>query len=228
MHVSRRSFLAATATSLPAPLLAACAASPIRRPPDPPKLSNPMRVGFAISEGFNVMDMAGPWETFQDTMVGSEMPFQLCTVGPSREVVEGTGGLRVQPTVTYEDASQLDIVVVGAQKGGPELHAFLRAQASKARLVMSVCTGAFQLARAGLFVGKSATTHHDYYEKFAAEFPSVRLVRHVRFVDEGSICSSAGIASGIHLALHLVKRTCGEDVADATARYMEFINGERV
>ncbi len=225
MHLSRRTLLAASIATLPASLLGACAPRSLAAPTTPTTASGPRtrRVGFAISPRFTVIDTIGPWETFQDVKIGEECPFDLCTVGPSHDALEASGGLRVVPHWSYADAPPLDVIVVGAQTGGPALQAWLRARANDAALVMSVCTGAFQVARAGLFRGKSATTHHDYYDSFAETFPDVKLVRGERFVDEGSVCSAGGLTSGIDLALHVVKRFHGEAIANATARYMEFV-----
>jgi len=86
---------------------------------------------------------------------------------------------------------------------------------------MSVCTGAFQVARAGLLDGLKATTHHEFWDDFAKEFPGVALERGPRFVDNGHVATAGGLTSGIDMALHIVKRYFGEDVAAATARYME-------
>ncbi len=87
---------------------------------------------------------------------------------------------------------------------------------------MSVCVGALVLARTGLLNGKSATTHHDAYKQFANEFPTVHLVRGVRFVEEGNLATSGGLASGIDLALHVVERYFGRKVAEATAYNLEY------
>jgi transcriptional regulator GlxA family with amidase domain len=92
---------------------------------------------------------------------------------------------------------------------------------------MSVCTGAFNVAQAGLFDGKSATTHHDFYDTFEQLFPKVKLVRGPRFVDQGRVCSAGGLTSGINLALHVVERYHGTTVADTVAGYMEFARTER-
>ena len=87
---------------------------------------------------------------------------------------------------------------------------------------MSVCTGAFQLARAGLLEGIPATTHHDYFEDFAKEFPHIELRRGLRFVDSGRIATAGGLTSGIDMALHIVSRYFGVEAAEATATYMEY------
>ena len=86
---------------------------------------------------------------------------------------------------------------------------------------MSVCTGAFKLARAGLLKGIPVTTHHDYWDDFARQYPDIELRRGMRYVDSGRVASAGGLTSGIDLALHIVERYFGKVAAEATAVYME-------
>jgi transcriptional regulator GlxA family with amidase domain len=87
---------------------------------------------------------------------------------------------------------------------------------------MSVCTGAFVLANAGLLKGRAATTHHDFFDEFAKAFPDVTLRRGLRFVESGRIATAGGLTSGIDLALRVVERYFGREVAQTTATYMEY------
>jgi transcriptional regulator GlxA family with amidase domain len=87
---------------------------------------------------------------------------------------------------------------------------------------MSVCTGAFLLAKTGLLSGKAATTHHGAYQVLAMDFPDVQVKRGARFVDSGNLASSGGLSSGIDLALHVVERYHGREVARSTADQMEY------
>jgi transcriptional regulator GlxA family with amidase domain len=87
---------------------------------------------------------------------------------------------------------------------------------------MSVCTGAFVLARTGLLDGKRATTHHNSYAAFAAAFPKVDLVRGRRFVEHEHFATAGGLTSGIDLALRVVDRYLGKAGAGATANYLEY------
>ena len=100
--------------------------------------------------------------------------------------------------------------------------AWLRRVARRADLVMSVCTGAFVVAQAGLLDGKSATTHHGFFDDFEASFPATRLVRGRRFVEHERVATAGGLTSGIDLALRVVERYLGREAADATAEYMEY------
>ncbi len=179
-------------------------------------------VAVAISEGVTVIDFAGPWEVFQDTMAGDQMPFQLFTVGRKTETIEGSSGLKLVPDYTFANAPECKVVVVPAQKGSDALHEWLRKVAETADVTMSVCTGAFQLAKAGLLDGKSATTHHDFLDQLEKKFPKVKVERGVRFVEGEKISTAGGLSSGIDLALRVVERYFGRSAAEKTATYMEY------
>jgi transcriptional regulator GlxA family with amidase domain len=184
-------------------------------------------VAFAISEGVTVIDFAGPWEVFQDVMLGGsgenmEMPFQLFTVSEKTEPITGSAGLKLIPDYTFETAPQPKVVVVPAQRGSAALHEWLRKVSKTTDVTMSVCTGAFQLAAAGLLSGKSATTHHDYQDNLAKRYPNIEVRRGVRFVEGDKISSAGGLTSGIDLALRVVERYYGRQVAQTTADYMEY------
>jgi transcriptional regulator GlxA family with amidase domain len=151
-----------------------------------------------------------------------QMPFQLFTVSEKTEPLSGSAGLKLVPDYTFETAPAPKVVVVPAQRGSKALHAWLRKVSESADVTMSVCTGAFQLGKAGLLAGKSATTHHDFFEQFAKAFPDVNLKRGLRFVENEKISTAGGLSSGIDLALRVVDRYFGRDVAQATAFYMEY------
>jgi len=89
-------------------------------------------------------------------------------------------------------------------------------------VTMSVCTGAFLLARTGLLDGGKATTHHWFQDDLEREFKNLSVERGVRFVENGKTATSAAVASGTDLALHVVERHFGRDIAVATAEYMEY------
>lgn len=208
-------------------------------PAAPPKLPT-VKVAFVVSEGAVIIDFAGPWEVYQDVMLdgytgdmSESMPFELYTVAPTKAPVHTSGGLRnggghgdgmlVTPDYSFADAPVPDIVVIGAQPGGPGLSDWLRKVHAQHAIIMSVCTGAFRLADSGLLDGKSATTHHDYYDAFASKFPKVKLVRSVRYVEsDPTIYTAGGLTSGVDLALHLVALRYGDKAAEETAYMMEY------
>ncbi|HKR15560.1 MAG TPA: DJ-1/PfpI family protein [Pyrinomonadaceae bacterium] len=239
--MKRREFMSQTAgfsvaiaaTSLPNPMLINPESINSSSDASGSKLTPPAKgkipVAFAISEGATVIDFAGPWEVFQDVHIperGSshdeQMPFQLYTVAEKIETIVGSGGMKLVPDYTFDSAPQPKVVVVPAQRGGKALHAWLRKVVTSTDVLMSVCTGAFQLGHAGLLTGKSATTHHDFFDRFARDFPNVNLKRGMRFVEEERISTAGGLTSGIDLALRVVDRYYGREVAQTTAVYMEY------
>jgi transcriptional regulator GlxA family with amidase domain len=193
-------------------------------------------VAIAVSSAAQVIDFAGPWEVFADTLLPphdyknvaeKDLAFRVYHVGDETTVVTATGDMQVVPRYTFANAPRPDIVVVGAQIGSPALTSWLKAQQPTAEVIMAVCTGVFHLAKAGLLAGKSVTTHHFSYDRFEKAYPAVKLIRGPRFVDDGQICSSGGLSSGIDLALHIVERLHGKTAADRTAEYMEFVRSPR-
>jgi transcriptional regulator GlxA family with amidase domain len=184
-----------------------------------------VRVAFLLGEHANVIDTMGPWEVFQDaTVPDNHAPFELYTVAPTHDDVTMTGGLVVRPRYSVEDAPQPHVIVVPAQRSTEASRAWLRSAGSRTDVTMSVCTGAFQLARVGLLDGQAATTHHEFFDAFAKEFPGIELRRGLRFVDNGRVATAGGLTSGIDMALHVVSRYLGVEAASRTAAYMEYIS----
>lgn len=194
--------------------------------PLPVPASGEILVAFAVSSGATVIDFAGPWEVFQDVWYEADgrrrRPFKLTMVGPNTEPIRASGGMTIVPNYSYADAPQPHVIVVPAQSGSAELHAWLRSASTNAQVTMSVCTGAFHVAAAGLFDGVAATTHHDFYEAFAKRYPEIELIEGRRFVDNGRIASAGGLTSGFDMALHVVARYFGPAIAKQTADYMEY------
>src|SRR3712207_6182957 len=133
-----------------------------------PPTSGSIRVAVVISQGVNVIDFSGPWGVFESVMLpgrGNTMPFELFTVSDSTEVVNSGTGLQLKPNYSYADVPAPHIVVIPAQRGSDTMREWLRKVSATADVTMSVCTGAFHLARAGLLDGKEATTHHEFFDR---------------------------------------------------------------
>lgn len=189
-----------------------------------------IKVAFVLSEGANVMDIAGPWEVFQDTMLDDDkgtMPFVLYTVAASKAPLHTSGsgapGMTITPDYSFDDAPTPDIVVVGAQSGGLALREWIKRQHAADKTLLSICTGAFELANAGLLNGKPATTHHDYADTLHKAFPDIKLVREVRYVQaDPHTYTAGGLTSGIDLSLHIVAQYFGDKQAQRTADFLEY------
>ena len=193
-------------------------------PLKPPK-SGSITVAFPLSRGVIDIDFSGPWAIFGSVMLpGGDMtsPFHQYSVAETKAPLVTESGLTVVPDYTFETAPQPKVIVIPAQDASEAMLQWIRKSSVGADLTMSVCVGAIVLAKTGLLNGKSATTHHDAYKDFANEFPKVHLIRGVRFVEEGNMATSGGLASGIDLALHVVDRYFGRKLAEDTAYNLEY------
>jgi putative intracellular protease/amidase/YHS domain-containing protein len=195
-------------------------ANPLKPPPH-----GSIPVAFLISEGAVMIDFTGPWEVFQDVMAPGrgDHPFRLYTVSDSPSPIHASGGMKIVPDYTLENAPEPKVIVIPAQSQPSEATLeWIRKSTERADVTMSVCTGAFVLAKTGLLSGKAATTFHGAFLPFAREFPDVQLKRGARFVEDGNLATAGGLSSGIDLALHVVERYFGRDIAQKTAYELEY------
>jgi putative intracellular protease/amidase/YHS domain-containing protein len=195
-----------------------------QNPLKPPK-SGSIPVAYPLSRGVVDIDFTGPWAIFGSVMPpGGDMtsPFHQYSVAETKASLVTASGLTVVPDYTYETAPQPKVIVIPAQDSSEAMVQWIRKSSEGTDVTMSVCVGAFLLAKTGLLNGKSATTHHDAYKEFATQFPKVHVIHGVRFVDEGKLATSGGLAAGIDLAMHVVDRYFGRKLAEDTAYNLEY------
>ena len=181
------------------------------------------KVAIVVYDHMEILDFAGPGEVFQST--GD--PFEVYTVAEKAAPIVSQGFVRIVPDFTIDAAPRPDILVIpgGGTSGvlkSARLMEWIGRSAREAELTMTVCTGAFILARTGLLDGLQATTWHGAIDALRKAAPRVSVRENVRFVDNGKYVTTAGVSAGIDGALHVVARLLGEDTALATARYMEY------
>lgn len=181
-------------------------------------------VAIVVYDQVEILDFAGPMEVFTAAGNGA---FRVFTVAPTRAPVLSQGVLTVRPDFSVDDSPAPDILVLpgGDSRGFSRSEAgmaWVRKVAGQDELSMSVCSGAFILARLGLLDGRPATTHWGAVPRLRSAFPKVQVQTGVRFVDTGRIVTTAGVSAGIDGALHVVQRLLGDDVAWETARYMQY------
>lgn len=187
-------------------------------------------VAILIFDDVEVLDFCGPFEVFGVAGLRSagERPFSVYTVAEKMGPVIARNGLSINPGFTIADCPQADILLVpGGQGTRREIHNealvnWVREQAGRVELLLSVCTGALVLARAGLLEGLSATTHFRAFDELAALAPNTTLCPDQRYVDNGQIILSAGVSAGIDMSLYVVRRLLGEEQANETARHMQY------
>lgn len=220
-RVAKIGFIAAIALWITGQISAnAAEANPLK-----PPANGSIPVAFLISEGAVIIDFCGPWEVFRDVMVPGRQnhPFQLYTVSESTSPIRAGGGMKIVPDYTLANAPAPKVIVIPAQsEPSPATLEWIRKNSKNTDVTMSVCTGAFVLAKTGLLSGKSATTFHGAFGYFAVQFPDIHLKRGARFVEDGNLASAGGLSSGIDLALRVVERYFGREVAKQTAYNMEY------
>jgi transcriptional regulator GlxA family with amidase domain len=187
------------------------------------------RVGVLALDGVVVLDLGVPAQVFGAARgTDRQARYEVLTCTPGGGPVATAAGFRVIPDHGLELLETVDTVIVVGIQGDhlpdrvlthPDVLRALRAvhRQGRARLV-SICTGAFVLAEAGVLDGRPATTHWAYADRFGARYPDVKLDPDVLFVDDGDLLTSAGVAAGIDLCLHIVRRDQGSDVANRAAR----------
>jgi transcriptional regulator GlxA family with amidase domain len=194
----------------------------------------PHVVGIVIFPEVEVLDFAGPFEVFSVTRLNEERrreepsPFEVKLVAADPQPIVASGGLRLLADYDVDNCPRLDILVVSGGWGtrkeieNKRLIDWIATVGSQVETLTSVCTGSMLLGRAGLLDGLSATTHWRALEWMRDSFPKVTVDSNHHVVEEGRVLTSAGISAGIDMSLKVVARYCGEAVARATARHMEY------
>jgi putative intracellular protease/amidase/YHS domain-containing protein len=220
---SKQAILTILALLVPVAIFIAAAPTERANPLKPPT-EGPIPVAFVISNGAVVIDFCGPWEVFRDVSIpGKDAPFRLYTVSDKADPIRAGGGMKIVPDYTFANAPVPKVIVIPAQsEPSKAMLDWIRQSSKTTDVTMSVCTGAFVLAKTGLLSGKGATTFHAAFNTFAMNFPDIQLKRGARFVDNGNLATAGGLSSGIDLALHVVERYYGREVAEKTAYNMEY------
>jgi transcriptional regulator GlxA family with amidase domain len=220
-RVTKIGFIAATALWFLGQVSANAAEPNSLKPP----ANGSIPVAFLISEGAVIIDFCGPWQVFRDAAVPGrdDHPFRLYTVSDKTSPIQASGGMKIIPDYTFANAPASKVIVIPAQsEPSKAMLEWIRNASKNTDVTMSVCTGAFVLAKTGLLSGKSATTFHGAFGRFAMQFPDIELKRGARFVENGNLATAGGLSSGIDLALRVVERYYGREIAQQTAYNMEY------
>ena len=192
------------------------------------------RVGIIIFDDIEVLDFCGPFEVFSTTRLNEDKrreepsPFEVLLVAETSGPITTTGGMKVIPDCSFDTCPKLDVLVVpggwGTRKEmeNPRMLDWLRKRAAEVETLTSVCTGSMLLGFAGLLDGLQATTHWRSLDWMRDSFSAVRVRYDQHVVEDGRVVTSAGISAGIDMALKVVARYCGEQIARATAKHMEY------
>lgn len=186
-------------------------------------------LGLLAFDGMEVLDFAGPFEVFTvaDELRSGDL-LQVCTLGYRTQSIRCWNGLKLVADDIFPDAPLFDILVLPGGNGtralmqDEELLNWLQRHVATGRFILSVCSGALLLGKAGLLDCQDATTHHEVLKELAQVAPTARLKKDERFCDNGQIITSAGIAAGIDASLHFVRREWGDELGQQVRRYMEY------
>lgn len=201
-------------------------------------MKNKRNVGILIFDEVEVLDFCGPFEVFSITGRRDGLDcFNAYTIAELSNPVFARNKLSINPHHTIFDCPQPNILVIpGGYGTRKEMHNkvlidWIKSSSETAEMVISVCTGALLLAKAGLLENLAATTHHGAIELLRELAPNTKIVKE-RYIDNGKFILSAGISSGIDMSLYVVAKLLGLKQAQETANYMEYdwkqISAERI
>jgi putative intracellular protease/amidase/DNA-directed RNA polymerase subunit RPC12/RpoP len=181
----------------------------------------PLTVAILLFDGVEIIDFSGPWEVF------GAAGFEVHTVASGPGPIKTVFGEHVVPDYTLENSPKADIILIPggsivSAMNDARVIAWIQIRSKEARYVMSVCNGAFLLAKTGLLDGLSATTVRGGIEKLARFAPRTKVVHDQRYVDNGKLITTAGLSAGIDGAIHLVAKTLGKEAAQAVAHGLEY------
>jgi transcriptional regulator GlxA family with amidase domain len=188
-------------------------------------------VALFLFEQVEVLDFAGPFEVFSMARAeNGQSLFNVLTFSDDGQPLKARNGLQLVPQHSRISLPPHDILII---PGGPNaaieiqmqndtLMQWIGAQTKQVELLLSVCTGAWMLAKAGVLAGKHATTYHTDYARLRELEPTVITHEGERWADNGSIITSAGVSAGIDMSLYVVQKLHGAAIANATARRMEY------
>lgn len=188
-------------------------------------------VGILLFNEVEVLDFAGPFEVFSITTYTecNEKIFKVHTVAETKDLIKARNGLKIQPDYDFYDAPHFDILIIPGGYGAEEIEIhnlniinWIKNKMNNVYIIASVCTGAFLLAEAGLLDGKQATTHWMDIDRLEKEYTKVKVQRNVKFIDEFPIITSGGISAGINMSFYIIKKLLGEEIANVTAKRMEY------
>lgn len=186
-----------------------------------------INVAILVYDGVYVLDFTGPLEVFYDSYSkdGNHL-FNVYTVS-TKEELKAHSGLKVTSDYNINNCPRPDIFIVPGGdlellKDQPELKKWMINTAKDSKTLMSVCTGAFILADAGLLDNLNITTWHGALDNLKKMVPTANVIKGVRYTDNGKVVTTAGVSAGIDGSLFVVSKYYGKEAADATAKYMDY------
>lgn len=186
----------------------------------------PLRIGALLFPQFELLDIFGPLEMLSGLILRSKA--EVVVVAEQAGPVPSAQGPQSIAEAGFAACPPLDVLLVPGGMGtreqakNPAMASFLRKAYPGLEVLASVCTGAALLAVAGLLDGKRATSNKKAFDWVASLGPKTHWVPEARWVEDGNIITAGGVAAGMDMALRLVERLAGAEVAARTAEYAEY------
>jgi transcriptional regulator GlxA family with amidase domain len=189
----------------------------------------PRNTAILLFNDAEVLDFAGPFEVFNaaNRMAG-EVIFSVYTIAENKDVISARNGLKVIPDYSLNNCPSPDILIIPGGSGrkiqmtNQFLLNWIKSKYNGFEFLLSVCTGSLIVGKTGLLDGLEATTHHNSYQEFENTFPSIKLIKNAKYIDNGKIITAAGVSSGINMSLYVIGRLFGEELKAKTASHIEF------
>lgn len=184
--------------------------------------TKPLNVAFLLVDGVYNTEVIAPFDVFQHTIFHAPPGMKVFTVAPTAEIITTFEGLRIEPDYSFEDKRlpEIDVLVVASAEHSMDsdlenetLISFIRRTGKHAKYTLSLCDGAFVLAKAGLVDGKYSTTFPSDIPKYRNMFPHLKVLEDISFVHDGSLITSAGGVKSYDAAMYLVELLYGKQVA---------------
>jgi len=188
-----------------------------------------LNIGIYIYDEAEVLDFSGPFEVFSTAsrFLEASEKFNVFLIAEQSGSVTARGGYDINTNYNINNHPKLDLLVVAGGVHMQEMKktnviTWINDVSKESNITASVCTGAFLLAEAKVITTHKVTTHWEDIADLKESFPSLDVQENVRWVDEDTIVTSGGISAGIDMSLHLVSRIHSMELAEKTARQMEF------
>jgi transcriptional regulator GlxA family with amidase domain len=188
-----------------------------------------IQIGIYIFEGVELLDFAGPFEVFSNAgILHHDLQFEVNSIAQNEGLIRTYNGAKVLAEKAAKNCRMLDLLVICGGEGTKrlieneeEFNALIELLHRSAR-VLSICSGARILAKAGMLKAKSFCTHKSVYEEILFLEPTAKAMGNKRFVVEGNIVTSAGVSAGIDASLYVLEEMSSPEIALEVARYMEY------
>ena len=186
-----------------------------------------MNIGIYIYNQAEVLDFSGPFEVFSVANRLANLGWNIWLVAEEKSLVEARGVFQVKPHYSIQNVPELDVLIVVGGVHSDELRKtevinWIRKTTEKTQITASVCTGAFLLAEAGLLDGLEVTTHWEDISDLHRNYKNLQVREGIRWIEQGKLFTAAGISAGIDMSLELVSRLASAELAERTARQMEY------